>query len=451
MGNARIDGKRGYIAIVDDEIIIQKGRLNLSGDADTVSMKITKQTQILGKFARLTDGFVAIMDKYPSMDERKRHHPSMDPKTIILPEGFPAEKLVEFMQAFWSIRGAIPKPVGVTSVVSTTPKRKGPPTGSNWYVDYSSGYLKEYVVIDLETTGLSPYNDKIIEVGAVRYIDDVEIARFSSLVRPYTNSLLEEYSIDEFEAMGGTAGIEYIEDPFITNLTGITNEMLEDAPTARQVGPQLFDFIGNLPVVGHNIARFDLIFLRKLASETKTRTTIGHDYIDTMHMVPDYASGAPSKKLSDVGFHLGVYGYLDNHRALDDAIYNAKVFQEMKKKASVEELEDYRVYDNRSLTAFAIQPNPEIFRLGGPLFGKHFVFTGEMAVRRAEAMQRVSDLGGIPLQGVTKKANYLVISERDDSQPVAKLQRAREYIHLGQELEIIYESDFYKMLAHAKS
>lgn len=446
MSILRIDGQDGYIEIDGTEISIRKKSRDLLSRPKTVIIKLSRTTQILGKFARVTDGFIAIMEKYPSMDERRRHHPSLDPMTIVLPRGFDPDELVAFMQAFWNIRHSLPENIGYVPEVKQKIKKTGKPSGGQWIIDYSSDYLKEYVVIDIETTGLHSTTDKIIELGAVRYRDNVEVARFNSLVRPYTNTLIHQYTIDEFEELAGQGGVKYIEDPFITKLTGITDEMLDDAPTARQVAPQFFDFIGNLPIVGHNIARFDLLFLRKLATVTKTRTTIGHDYFDTMQMAPDFASGSPSKKLKEVGFHLGVYGYLDNHRALDDAIYNAQVFQVMKEGIPYEELDYYRKRDTRSMNALSIQPNPEIFRLGGELHDRHFVFTGEMAISRAEAMQRVCDLGGVPLQSITRKANYLVVSEREDIPPVAKLQKAREYIHQGQDLEIISESAFYALL-----
>ena len=449
MTNARIDGRRSCIKIDGEEITIQKPGRSLLSPPEISVIKLTKDTHILGKFARLSDGFVSIMEKYPTMNERRRHHPSLDENTVVLPDGFPADSLIAFIQAFWKAKSELPEMIGHVPVVTTRVKKSGRPTGTQWPIDYSSGYLRDYVVIDLETTGLDSRTEKIIEVGAIRYVDDVEIGRFSTLIRPYTNILAQKYSLDEFEQMSGRSGVRYIDDPFITELTGITDEMLCDAPSARQVAPQLFDFIGNLPIVGHNIGRFDLNFLRKLATETKTRTSVGHDFIDTMKMATEFASGTPSRKLEDVGFHLGVYGYLSNHRALDDALYTARVFHEMKAKATPQEIEDYREYSSRNLTAAVIQPNPNIYRINGLLFGQHFVFTGDMAVRRAESMQRVSDLGGIPLNGITKKTNYLVVSERDTETPFAKIQKAQEYIHLGQELEIITESEFYALLAKA--
>ena len=94
------------------------------------------------------------------------------------------------------------------------------------------------IIIDFETSGLSPNNgDRIIEVGAVAIEDCHIVDRFQSLVHPgfRVNSFIQEY-------------------------TGITNKMLDSAPTAKTVVPLLVDFIADHPLVAHN-ASFDQRFL----------------------------------------------------------------------------------------------------------------------------------------------------------------------------------------------
>jgi DNA polymerase-3 subunit epsilon len=448
MAVAAIQGPNGSIKIDGNQITITKVRQGLRGSDSTMTLTLTRRTYILARLARPTDGFLAIMEEYPTMDERHRLHPSRDQQAIVFPKGFPPEPLIEFLQAFWNAKAELPQD---HVLVPARPKKQKPargamPTGTQWHIDYSSGYLKDYVVLDTETTGFSPHSERIIEIGAIRYINDVEVDRFTSLIRPYTESLIRKYEISEFEALAGTQGITYLDDPYITELTGITNEMLADAPTARQISLPFFDFVGNLPIVGHNIVRFDLGFLRKLASETKVRTSAGHHVFDTLHMAGAYAGGAASKKLKDVGEHLGASELQGAHRAVNDALYTAQVFHLMKKGVPASILEEYRVVDTRHLHALSIQANPERFMPGRPHFGKGFVFTGQMAMGRAEAMQRIADFGGIPLQGVTKKANFLVVAENDGSNPMGKIQKAREYSNQGQDIKIVSESEFYGML-----
>ena len=102
-----------------------------------------------------------------------------------------------------------------------------------------------YVSIDLETTGLNPKRDRIIEIGAIR-VEQGQIAEeFSTFVDP--GRKLEER---------------------ITELTGIRDEDLADAPQLDEVFPQLLEFMGELPLLGHRIL-FDYSFLKKAAVDRK--------------------------------------------------------------------------------------------------------------------------------------------------------------------------------------
>lgn len=96
-----------------------------------------------------------------------------------------------------------------------------------------------YVSIDLETTGLDPKRDRIIEIGAIRVEQGQIVEEFSTFVDP--GRKLEER---------------------ITELTGIRDEDLADAPQLDEVFPQLLEFMGELPLLGHRIL-FDYSFLKK--------------------------------------------------------------------------------------------------------------------------------------------------------------------------------------------
>ena len=99
-----------------------------------------------------------------------------------------------------------------------------------------------YVVVDLETTGLSPTKNNIIEIGAVRYKDGREIDRFASLLMPPANE-------------DGLFVSKYI-----TCLTGITNEMLLEAPATPEVLKAFDAYLGNDIILGYNVG-FDVNFL----------------------------------------------------------------------------------------------------------------------------------------------------------------------------------------------
>ena len=98
--------------------------------------------------------------------------------------------------------------------------------------------LPSYVLLDLETTGATPLRDRITEIALVRFDHGIETARWQTLVNPETPI-----------------------PPFIQNLTGITDDMVRDAPTFAEVAPLLLDYLEGSVLAAHN-ARFDHGFLK---------------------------------------------------------------------------------------------------------------------------------------------------------------------------------------------
>ena len=90
--------------------------------------------------------------------------------------------------------------------------------------------LKSYIAFDLETTGLNPEQNEIIEIGALKVRDGKVQERFMEFVRPTENI-----------------------SPVVMNLTGITNEMVADARSSRNVIPDFLDFCGDDILIGHNV------------------------------------------------------------------------------------------------------------------------------------------------------------------------------------------------------
>lgn len=158
---------------------------------------------------------------------------------------------------------------------------------------------QEFIIFDLETTGLSYTTDRIIEIGAVRIRNKEIIDTFSELVYP---------------------GV--ILDPFITDLTGITDAMLEGKPTIDIMMPQFLDFVGDLPVVAHN-ADFDTSFIRNNCREL----SLNFDPIilDTLKISRVLLTEIKRHRLANLVKYYGIT--LDNHhRAVDDAVATAKIF-----------------------------------------------------------------------------------------------------------------------------
>ncbi len=123
-----------------------------------------------------------------------------------------------------------------------------------------SGYPADYIVFDLETTGVNPETDAIIEISALKVSGHRVTEEFSSLVNPGRHI-----------PAGATA------------VNGITDEMVMDAPDIREVMAQFMEFIGDGVLVGHNIHTFDTNFVYDAAWEAFGKE-LSNDYIDTLYM-----------------------------------------------------------------------------------------------------------------------------------------------------------------------
>lgn len=165
-------------------------------------------------------------------------------------------------------------------------------------------YTNDYVVIDLETTGLSPKYEKIIEIGAVRIRNGEVSDTFSTFVNP-GKSL----------------------PPRITELTGINDAELVNAPYIEEILDEFLDFIGDDVLMGHNLL-FDYSFIKKAAVNQKK--TFEKDGIDTLRIARCFLMTLESKKLGALCEHYGIE--LNAHRALNDAIATHELYQKLVKE-----------------------------------------------------------------------------------------------------------------------
>lgn len=165
-------------------------------------------------------------------------------------------------------------------------------------------YVPNYVVFDLETTGINPRLDSIIEISAIKVLNRQVIDTFSSLVNP-------ERPIP----YGATA------------INGITDEMVEKEPVLKEILPKFIDFIGEHVLVGHNIHSFDMKFIWN-ATERLYKKTITNDYIDTLQMARQCLPQLSQHKLVDIAsyYHINTEGA---HRALNDCIMNQKCLEQL--------------------------------------------------------------------------------------------------------------------------
>lgn len=147
-------------------------------------------------------------------------------------------------------------------------------------------------VFDVETTGLDPENNQIIEIAAYRFRKNKRIGTFAMTVNP------------ECEVPA-----------FITNLTGITNEDVMEQSTLREVLPFFMNFIGDSLLVAHNAA-FDLAFLQAKVRQYGVAEQISNDFIDTRTICIEHFP-YQSHKLEVMCNQLGI-SLNGAHRALND-------------------------------------------------------------------------------------------------------------------------------------
>lgn len=174
------------------------------------------------------------------------------------------------------------------------------------------GFPHEYVLVDTETTGLSPGLDSIIEFGAVRYRNREVIDTFSTLVKP-----------DSFYSESGTYGIAYI-SPFISNLTHITNEMLNTAPSMSSVLPDFLSFVKDSIIVGHNV-NFDVNFIYDTSIKYEY-TPFTNAFIDTLRLSKMLLPHMAHHRLQDLALLYGI-DYSHAHRAIEDVYITEEVYK----------------------------------------------------------------------------------------------------------------------------
>ena len=160
--------------------------------------------------------------------------------------------------------------------------------------------LKSYLAFDVETTGLSPETDEIIEIGALKVREGKVCERFISFVKP-SEPVSER----------------------ITEITGITNEMLKDAAPKEDVIRAFLDFCGEDILVGHNVI-FDYSFVK--CSAVQDGLSFEKLGIDTLKIAKKVHADLDSKSLGSLCDHY----HIENkaaHRAYHDALATAKLYQ----------------------------------------------------------------------------------------------------------------------------
>jgi len=162
---------------------------------------------------------------------------------------------------------------------------------------------KEYVVFDLETTGLDLMSNGITEIGAVKIVNGKITEQFTTLVKP-------DYKISEENE----------------KITGISEEMVKDAPKIGTVIPDFMKFIDGAILVAHN-AEFDIKFIKRFAGAEEYE--VKNKYLDTVEMARAHLPQLKRHDLQTCADHFGISFH--HHRALTDVYATAEIFIELMK------------------------------------------------------------------------------------------------------------------------
>ncbi|MCS5662381.1 MAG: exonuclease domain-containing protein, partial [Dehalococcoidia bacterium] len=168
--------------------------------------------------------------------------------------------------------------------------------------------LHTFIAFDFETTGLNPSDDKITESAAVRFEEGVASDSFQTLVNPQRPI-----------------------PPEIVRKTGISDEMVKDAPNEDKIVEKMFNFIGDHPIVAHNLP-FDLSFLSDLKLNYLSQEVKNEGY-DTVPLAQAFLFFLPNHQLGTIAEYLGSASE-NTHRALADTEILGQLFLKLVREAA---------------------------------------------------------------------------------------------------------------------
>lgn len=269
--------------------------------------------------------------------------------------------------------------------------------------------VNNYTVIDLETTGINILECEIIECSAVKIRNSEIIDTFSKLVKP--SQKLSEV---------------------ITNITGITDEMLENAPAISNIIEDYVNFIGNDIIIGHNIASFDVNIIYDTYLKYCNKY-FKNNMIDTYRYAKYCNINVSDYKLNNIAKYFGID--YDAHRALNDCITNFKCYEFLKEKF---------IGLNKKISSENTKKISENFDLNG----KQICLSGNfICCSKSEISFKLEEMGAIVQKNVTSKTDYLIVGGNGSSDWAygdygTKVKKALELQGKGKNIKIISEQDF---------
>lgn len=241
-------------------------------------------------------------------------------------------------------------------------------------------YTPDYVIFDLETTGISPNYDEVIEISALKVKGGEVVDEFNTLVNPGRKI------------------------PFgATKVNGITNAMVAEAPAFSHVLAEFLDFAEGLVLVGHNIARFDMKFIWRDAEQYFGEIP-QNNYVDTLQVARKYLPKMDHHRLVDLAEYYGISSE-GAHRALNDCYMNQKVYECMvseMREAQKKRVEEARKKASEAANRSIGQKSEESINNQA---NSHQVQTENVQSQAVEVQQRPQHFT-VKIRGVVERITY---------------------------------------------
>lgn len=283
-------------------------------------------------------------------------------------------------------------------------------------------FLSNYTMLDIETTGLSPYRDRITELGGVKVRNGQIVDKYTNLIKfPKNNKV----------------------PAFVTKLNGITQEQLiKEGIPAEQAIKEFREFIGDDIIVGYNV-NFDLNFLYDL-SQKYNLPVLNNDYVDVLRLARVYYPNQHNRLL-DCMQRAGI-AQVEQHHGLADSLDTIKVYNYFNQYFTDQLLEKaISKIKNIDLTGDDV----DYYQLGfrNPVQDKRIVLSGNFHMNEQDANKMINNMGGQLEQAVENSTNYLIMGDHDffrkDNE---NLNKARLLIKDGAKIKRLSESFFLSML-----
>lgn len=287
--------------------------------------------------------------------------------------------------------------------------------------------VPEMVFADVETTGVNPHQDSIVQISAVRYRGGKKVDVMDTYINPLRKI-----------------------PPESTMIHGITDEMVCSSPRIEDVRSQFMEFIDGAVLIGYNVL-FDLRFLnRAFRGELG-----GSRYIDVLPMVRDRKFNLADNKLETVATHLGFHPEGGFHDSLTDCEATAAVYFHLARAGQWGTSVEFQDAETNTQKRWPKSTPPQKIVPRGipadeshPLYGKKIAFTGDLSVDRDAAMQMAADVGAVITNSVSGKTNFLVVGQPNisllgSSGISTKEKKAHELNASGKgHIAILSEQDF---------